>query len=140
MTLLLSSFITTIVLLLILWIIIEVISGNPLFFFKTILLRNFKIILFNGLHDNGENEQLYVIAGVTWFGIPITYQAYPEDLHTMDYSTSFTIGKKNWIHQGSHGFVDYMDAKSQLILVKEKFINKKKEVIWVSNALNEDKL
>lgn len=140
MTLVLTTLCTIIILLIILWFTLEIVSGQPLFFFKTILLRDFKILLFNGLYENGMNKQCYVIAGVTWFGIPITYQAYEEDIHTMDYAHSFVVGKKHWIREGCKGFSDYKEAKSELILVKKVFIKKKKQVIWISNTVNENKL
>lgn len=139
MTILVASFITTIIIILVLLLIIELGSGRPFLFFKHILLRNFKILLFNGLYENGENKQCYVLTGVTWFGIPITYQAHDSGLNE-NYVENFVIGKTNWIREGCRGFDSYKDAKEELRKVKNSYIKKKKESIWISGVIKEDEI
>lgn len=121
---------------------VEILFRIPIIFFRYILLRDFKIASFTGLSKESKaNKQLYVITGVTWFDLPIVYQAHYSSLDDdSGYSVNFIMNKSGWIKKGCKGFTDYKEAKEELKKVKKRYLNEEEEIIWISNIMNEDTL
>lgn len=120
----------------------ELIVGYPMFISRYILLRDFKIALLTKLVDDQEtNQQLYVIVGVTWFDIIISYQnqSSGRNLTNTRYYSAFVNTRKRW-SRDYEGFTKYQEAKIALDIVQKHYLKKKyiPKQTWIGGLLKED--